>query len=296
MSIIQKIRDKYARIAVIAIALALLGFILMDALVSRNRGLLGGGNSNVVGRVNGKKIDLTDFNKKVEQQEEYQKQQGYSQAGETNRQQAIESVWNQEISRLLMSDELDKLGMQIGKKELGDILYGPNAPDDLKKQFTDQKTGQYNPAQAKQQIDQMLKRGTAEQKAQFNNYLNQLEYIRQVDKYNALFSNSINFPRWFLEKQNADNSQMGKISMVREVYSSIPDSTVKISDQEIADYISKHKEDYKQEENRSIAYITFNASASAADSADAKNKLMALKSELDSIKDVQPLLAQRRRK
>ena len=38
MSIIQKIRDKYARIAVIAIALALLGFILMDAFVSRNRG------------------------------------------------------------------------------------------------------------------------------------------------------------------------------------------------------------------------------------------------------------------
>jgi peptidyl-prolyl cis-trans isomerase D len=290
MSIIQKIRDKYARIAVIAIALALLGFILMDALVSRNRGLLGSGNSNVVGRVNGKKIDLTDFNKKVEQQEAYQKQQGYSQGGEADRQQAIESVWNQEVSRLLMSDELDKLGMQIGKKELGDILYGPNAPDDLKKQFTDQVTGQYNPAQAKQQIDQMLKRGTADQKAQFNNYLNQLEYIRQVDKYNALFSTSINFPRWFLEKQNADNSQMGKISMVREVYSSIPDSSVKISDQEITDYISKHKDDYPQKESRSIAYVTFNASASAADSGDAKKKAAAMIAAFDSTKDIQQFL------
>ena len=290
MSIIQKIRDKYARIAVIAIALALLGFILMDALVSRNRGG-GRGNSSLVGRVNGRKIDLVDFNKKVDQQEEYMRQQGYSPGGETGRQQAIESVWNQEVSRLLMEDELDKLGMEIGKRELGDILYGPNAPDDLKKQFTDQATGMYNPAQAKQQIDQMLKRGTAEQKAQFNNYLNQLEYLRLTEKYNSLFSNSANFPRWFLEKQNADNSQLGKVSIVRELYTSIADSAVKISDQEIADYISKHKDDYKQEETRSIAYVAFDASPSAADSLDAKNKAEAMKQEFDSTKEVQAMLA-----
>ncbi len=291
MSIIQKIRDKYARIAVIAIALALLGFILMDALVSRNQGLFAGGNTNVVGRVNGEKIDVTDFNRKVEQQEDFMKQQGYAQGGEASRQQAIESVWNQEVNRILLTSELDKLGMQIGKKELGDILYGPNAPEDLKKQFTDQVTGQYNPAQAKQQIDQMLRRGTAEQKAQFNNYLNQLEFIRQVDKYNALFSSSINFPRWWLEKQNSDNSLLGKISVVREVYTSIPDSTIKVSDQEISDYVSKHKDDYKQEESRSIAYVTFNARPSAADSADARSRAAALIPEFDSTKDVRQLLA-----
>ena len=244
----------------------------------------------MVGRVNGRKIELADFNKKVDQQEEYMRQQGYSPGGETGRQQAIESVWNQEITRLLMEDELDHLGMDIGKRELGDILYGPNAPDDLKKQFTDPATGMYNPAQAKQQIDQMLKRGTAEQKAQFNNYLNQLQHIRLTEKYNSLFSNSTNFPRWFLEKQNADNSQLGKISIVRELYTSIADSAVKISDEEIAAYISKHKEDYKQEESRSIAYVTFDASPSPADSLDARNKAEAMKEEFDSTKDVQTLL------
>ena len=289
MSIIQNIRDKYARIAVVAIALALLGFILMDALVSRNRS--GGGGTSTVGRVNGRKVDLIEFDKKVQQQEAFMQQQGYSTGGETGRQQAIESVWNQEISRLLMEDELDKLGMEIGKKEMGDILYGANAPDDLKKQFTDQATGLYNPAQAKQQIDQMLKRGTAEQKASFNNYLNQLEYLRLNDKYNALLTNSLNFPRWFLEKQNADNSQLGKISIVRELYTSIPDSAVKISDKEIDDYIAKHKDDYKQEESRSISYVAFDANASAADSLDARNKSEAMKEEFDSTKDVQPLLA-----
>jgi peptidyl-prolyl cis-trans isomerase D len=104
-------------------------------------------------------------------------------------------------------------------------------------------------------------------------------------------SNTINFPRWFFEKQNADNSQLAKISMVRKTYADIPDSSIKISDKEIADYISKHKDDYKQEESRSIEYVTFSAAPSATDSVDAKNKLLALKEEFDSTKDVQLLLA-----
>jgi len=291
MSVIQKIRDKYARISVIAIALALMGFILTDYVTGRNRGGYGGGSKNIVGRVNGQKIDRIDFEKKVKQQEDFQKQQGYSRGGEADRQQATQAVWEQEISRILMTEEIDKLGMQVGKREFGDILYGDNAPADIIKQFTDPKTGQFNPAQAKQAVDQMLKKGTQDQKDNFKNFLNQLAVQRMAEKYNSLLTNGTNYPRWILEKQNADNSQLGKLSMIREVYSSIPDSSVKISDQEIADFVSKHKEDYKQEEGRSIAYVSFSASASAADSADAKNKAAALITQLDTTKNVQQLLA-----
>ena len=77
--------------------------------------------------------------------------------GAASRQQAIETAWNQELARIVMASELDKLGMQIGKKEVGDILYGANPPQDLKQQFTDPQTGAYNPQLAKQQIDQMMK-------------------------------------------------------------------------------------------------------------------------------------------
>ena len=59
------------------------------------------------------------------------------------RQQAIDMAWGQEKDRIVMSSEFDKLGMQIGKKESAYVLYGPNAPQDLKQQFTDPKTGVY---------------------------------------------------------------------------------------------------------------------------------------------------------
>ncbi|MES1220932.1 MAG: peptidylprolyl isomerase [Bacteroidota bacterium] len=291
MSVIQKIRDKYSRVAVIAIAVALLGFILIDYISGKSRGLFSSNGSGTVGSVNGTSIKINEFELKVKQQEDYLQQQ-YGQSGDALRSQAVEQAWNQEITRILMEKEVDKVGMQIGKKEVNDLLFGANPPEDLKRQFTDPQTGQYNVGEAVARINEMKRKGTAQQKESFNVYISQLEFLRLVDKYNALLINSINYPRWFFEKQNADNSQLAKISMVRDPYVSIIDSSLKVSNKEIEDYISDHKEDYKQEESRSIAYITFSAAPNAADSADTRNKLLALKPEFDSLKDVKPLLAQ----
>ena len=294
MSIIQTIRDKGAKVSVVLIALALVGFILTDYFSGRGGGAVGG-TGGTVGRVNGNKVAFEDFSKKVDQTEENMKQQGYPD-GAALRQQAIDQTWNQEVNRIILTEEFDKLGIQIGKKELGDILYGPNAPEDLKKQFTDEATGQFNPVTAKSTIDQMLKKKvkTPEEQAQkdnFNNYIYQLEQQRKETKFVSLLANSTNFARWFIEKQNSDNSQMAKISVVKEVYTSIPDSAVKIDDKEIAAYISKHKDDYKQVESRSINYVTFSASPSAADSTEARNKVLALKETFDSTQNLEQFLA-----
>ena len=289
MSVIQKIQDKYAKLMAVVIAVALLTFVVM--LAFENGGSLFRGNVTSIGSINGEKIDAIAFSKKIDQQEASMEQQGYP-SGASTRQMAIDNAWNQELGRVVMTSELDKLGMQIGKKELGDILYGENAPQDLKQQFTDPKTGVYNPQLAKQQIDQMLKskQVSAEQKAAFNSYVDQLEFMRLNEKYNSLLTTSINFPKWLVEKQNADNSQMANISFARQFYTSIPDSSIKISDSEIQEYINKHKKEFKQEENRSISYVAFSALPTAADTTATRERLLALKPELDSTKDLQQFL------
>ncbi len=290
MSVIQKIQEKYAKLMAVVIAIALLTFVVM--LAFENGGsLFNAGQSNTVGTINGKKISAIEFSKLIDQQEAGMEKQGYP-PGAALRQQAIETAWNQEIGRIVITSELDKLGMQIGKKEIGDILYGANPPQDLKQQFTDEKTGAYNALLAKQQIDQMMKskQTPPQQKEQFNQYITQLEFIRLNDKYNSLLTNSINFPKWLIEKQNADNSQLAKISLVREFYTSVPDSVVKISDKEIEDYISKHKDLFEQEESRSISYVAFSALPTAADSLATKERLLALKQEFDSTKDLKNFL------
>ncbi len=289
MSIMQTIREKGAKVTVVIIAIALLGFILTDYFSGKGRSGFTGG-SKTIGKVNGKSVNYESFNKRVELMENNMKQQGYPSSPSLT-QQAVDQTWNQEINRILLSQEVDKLGIRISKKELGDILYGPNAPQDLKQQFSDQTTGQYNAISAKQNIDEMLKKGTQEQKDNINSYITDLEEQRKQDKYIALLSNSINYPRWFIEKQNADNSQIAKVSLVREVYTSIPDSSIKIDDKEIADYISKHKDDFKQEESRSIQYVTFNAAPSAADTAETKNSLEQKREEFQTTTNMEQFLA-----
>jgi peptidyl-prolyl cis-trans isomerase D len=283
MSVIQNIRDKYARVAVIAIALALLGFILMDAFTGRSN--LFGGNNTTVGSVNGNKIEYVAFSRKVKAQEDMAQQQGYE-INDATRQQIIESAWNEEINRTLLQREFEELGLTVGKKEMNDLLFGANPPADLKQGFTDPQTGAYNALGAQQYFNELKKNGTAEQKAQMGQYLESLEYQQMVGKYTSLLSNSIYYAKWFLEKQNTDNSLIARISYVAVPYATISDSVVKVTDSEIKDYIEDHKNEFEQkEETRSISYVTFSAAPTAADSVAVRNSMNGLKAEFDAAQD-----------
>src|SRR5437764_3128361 len=139
MSVIQNIRDKYARWAVIAIAVSLLGFILMDAFAGRT-GLFSNRQTNTLGKVNGNTIDATEFSKKVQKEEAMESKQGYD-VNDERRQQINEQFWQQETDNIIMKDQYEDLGLTVGDKELKDVLYGNNPPDFIKQPFTDPKTG-----------------------------------------------------------------------------------------------------------------------------------------------------------
>ena len=273
MSVIQSIRDKYARISVIAIAVALLGFIMMDAFSGRNQAT----GATTIGSVNGEKIQYTDFAQKVKAQEDQAQAQGY-QMNDATRQQVIESVWNSEVDQALLKDEFEELGLTVGKKEMNDVLFGANPPQDLKQGFSDPQTGVYNALSAQQYFANLKKTGTPEQKAQMNAYLASLEYQQLAGKYMALLSNSIYYPKWFLEKQATDNSLLAKVSYVGVPYTTISDSAVTVTDDEIKTYINNHKEEFEQKEpTRSISYVTFSAAPTAADSAAVLQQVQSLK-------------------
>lgn len=268
----------------IAIAVALLGFILMDAFTGRSS-FFGSGGSTTIGTVNGQKIEYADFARKVKAQEDQAQQQGY-QMNDATRQQVIESVWNGEVDQAILKDEFAELGLTVGKKELNDVLFGANPPQELKQGFTDPQTGAYNALSAQQYFANLRKTGTPEQKAQMNAYLESLEYQQQVAKYAALLANSIYYPKWFLEKQAADNSLMAKAAYVAVPYATISDSAVKVTDEEIKTYISNHKEQFEQKEpTRSVSYVSFSAAPTAADSAAVLQQVQSLKPQFAAATD-----------
>jgi peptidyl-prolyl cis-trans isomerase D len=290
MSVIQTIRDKAAWIIIGAIALALIAFIVQDALQGGGGGGLFRGSSTTLGKVNGTSIDARDFEQRYKMAEENYRAQNYP-VNDQLRNQIRESLWNEFVEDALMGEEYQKLGIKISDKEVGDILYGANPPDMLKRQFTDS-TGVFN-AQAAYQAIRGLKKNTPQYNSFWGEFVPALEKARQREKFTALVGKSMYVPKWLLEKTNAENSQRSSISYVNVPYSTISDSTVKVTDEDVKEYVGAHKEIYKQENERSLVYVTFDAAPSKNDSEAVYNTVVKQREPLAAAAttaDIQSLL------
>jgi peptidyl-prolyl cis-trans isomerase D len=291
MSIIQTIREKAAWLVFGVIALSLLGFLLMDAFVGKSgRGIMSG-DKTVIGSVNGKKIDYVEYQKKVQLVEDQYQQSGYP-MNEMMRQNVQDQVWNQFIEDNVLNGEYDKLGLKVTPKELEDMLFGANPPQDLRRQFSNEQ-GIYDAKMARDAIANLKKQKNNPMADNFSNiYLPELMKARMREKYASLLGNTYYIPKWMAEKMNADNSELAAISFVSVPYTTVSDSAaeVKVSDAEIEAYLNKHKDEYKQEASRSIKYVSFSAAPTAADSNAVKTGLENLRSEFASAPDASAFL------
>jgi len=274
MSIIQNIRDKGAWIIFTIIVIALVAFVLQDGIGKQ-------GNTAVtdLGTVNGVSINKINFEEKLEIQV-----QNYASQG-VKREQLIGFLWNQEIDRILYIKEEEKLGITVGNKEITDVLFGTESP--LRQEFTDPNTGEFKVNDAKQAIAQVKKSKNQEQ-------INQIEklYIepsienRLRNKYQALIVKGLQVPSWMVQKQYNELNSIANIEIVGIPYASISDSTIKVTDDEVASYIKENAASFQVEEaSKSINFVGFSAAPTSADSASVLNTITALKADFQAAPD-----------
>jgi peptidyl-prolyl cis-trans isomerase D len=266
MSIIQNLRDRAAWIISGAIAFALIVFVVEEGL--RNKSIFGGDQNNL-GKVNGQKIERLAFEERFKQLEDRYSRMGYP-MDENTRAQQRDMLWNEYVEDAVMDATYDDLGLEVTEKEIGDILYGANPPQDLAQRFTDPKTGKYDANAAYQAIQQIKKqKNSPDYKSFFGDYVPALVKLRKKEKYDALINSSVYVPKWLVEKQNSENSQIASVSYVAVPYSTIADTSIKVTDADINAYVAKNKKLFKQEKSASISYVLFSGAPNAKDSAQA---------------------------
>jgi len=282
---IQKIQEKGAWIIVVLIALSLIAFILMDS--SFQRGNLFS-NTTTVGKINGQKIERTDFEKQLDMVTKMQSQQGQ----QPQREQLIGQVWNYELQLTTLKQQAEKLGLSFTEAELESVLFGSNPPQFMQQQFSDPKTGVYDANAARQQFAAIKKQLNNPQVAEFEQaYIAPLIDQSIAQKYQSLIVGATYIPKWLGEKEAADQSAMASVDYVQVPYSSIADDQAKVSDEEITAYISKHPKQFEQKfETRNISYVAFNAAPTGTDSAAVKNEVNALKEGLAAATDPKAFL------
>ena len=274
MSIIQNIRDKGAWIIFTIIVIALVAFVLQDGIGKQ-------GNTTVtdLGSVNGISINKINFEEKLEIQV-----QNYASQG-VKREQLIGFLWNQEVDQLLYIKEEETLGITVGNKEINDVLFGTDSP--FKQEFTDPNTGEFKVNDAKQAIAQVKKSKNKEQINQIEKtYIEPSIQNRLRNKYQALIVKGVQVPSWMVQKQYNELNSIANINIVGIPYTSISDSTIKVTDEEVASFIKENAAAYQVEEaSKSINFVGFSAAPTSTDSVAVYNTITALKADFQAAQD-----------
>jgi len=143
MGIMSFLRNRAGIIIVGAIGFAIVAFLVSDAV--KMGGSFMQGNQSDVGEVDGNAISILEFNEKVEQNtNNFKQQMGQSNLDPQMTSYIIENTWNQSVSQILMSKEMSRLGLQVSKNELNDLVSGKNPDPQILQNFGDPQTGQLN--------------------------------------------------------------------------------------------------------------------------------------------------------
>ncbi|WP_143308707.1 peptidylprolyl isomerase [Chitinophaga vietnamensis] len=278
MSVIQKIRDKYAVVIVVVICLAIVSFLLQDAFFGKSSLAR---RSTAVGKVNGQELDLSEYQRRIQDEESAARQQ-MPNLDEQTRQYIREQVWNQFLNEQIMQDQYKKLGIVVTEAEVVDQITGKNPSPIVVQQFTH--NGQFD----RQQLVQVVQQASSNPqiREQLHNLQNYIAKTQEQRKYLSLVKASVYYPKWLAKQQMEDNSKTATVSYVNVPYASIADSTVKVTDSELERFIQDHKQLFKVEESRKIEYLVFDAIPTAIDSAAAIKQLLTLKAEMDTVKDI----------
>lgn len=277
MSALEQIRQRPILIISI-LGIALLLFIL--TAVDRPGELFS--DNHTVAEVGGKKIDYMEFQRRVEQQSEQMRNQGYANIDNARIQTM---VLQQMINEALLTQEFEDLGLVVTDNELSKAMIGETPHPMVSRMvqqwgfpsvqvlydyaYNPQKYG-LDPAQSQQlqQAWQSLEQDT--------------EKMLLSQKFSSLFTGALPANKLDAKAYYDDNATTSTIAYVRKDYSTLADDDFKPTDADIEAIYNEEKNRFRIDENQFVIdYITVDIVPSKADldlaAADVNKALAELK-------------------
>lgn len=271
MGIMSFLRNRAGIIIVGAIGFAIVAFLLSDAV--KMGGSFMHASQSEVGEVDGETINILEFNEKVEQNtNNFKQQMGQSSLDPQMTSYIIENTWNQSVSQILISKEMARLGLQVSKNELNDLVSGKSPDPQILQNFGDPKTGQLNRMQLNAFLDNVKSQpASSPVNQQWTSFLLNIRENKLAQKYANLVKNSLYVTSLEAKEDYDQRNKLATFSFVSLDYNSLPDNQVKLTDKDYSDYYNENKARFKNPiEKRSFEYIVFDANPSKADSAEVK--------------------------
>ncbi len=266
MALIGKIRNNMW-LVVVLLALALAGFIIMDMTSGKSSNSFG--SRTTMGEVDGEKIDYMDF----------QRAESALYGGSGDVYGRRNSLWNFFVEKAIIDEIADASGIGVGADELTELEFGANLSPIVQSFYTNPQTGQVDRAQL-DEIKKAIDAGTVtnpEFAGRFNELRKQVIKAQKQTKLSNIVSKSMYTPTWYAETLDKLNNETASFEYVKVPFDSIPDTEIKLTDEDFAKYIKENAVKYtNKEEVRNIAFIVYDVKPTVEDSNRIKDGLVAL--------------------
>jgi peptidyl-prolyl cis-trans isomerase D len=268
MATLQKIRNKGGVLVASVIGLALLAFILGDFFSSGNS-LLSGKRLEVA-EIDGKAINIMDYNVKIEELSDFYKRSYNLQNLDNQTLESIkEETWKNTVREIILGKAYKKLGINVSNDELITMLQGDSINSGgvniimdephpiIKNWFTNPETGEFNRFQMVNYFNAISNPAYKEEQKRWIFLENQIVDERLSQKYFTLVRKGIQPSKLDAKYYTQESGNTVDFSFVYENFTSIPDDQVSVSPAETEKYYDQHKNEYKQVDGRSIEYVVF---------------------------------------
>ena len=285
MATLQTIRNRGGLLVSIVIGLALIAFIVGDALNSGSR--IFNSQRNQIGEIAGEGVSIIDFQNRVSKNEEMIKaMNNVSSLNEEQQTMLRENTWQQMIMEQLMQREYDEIGIDVSGDELYDALLGENMSPALRQLFTNPNTGEIDYAGARDYVKKVISApNNIPQKAYWLNMEKEVSDSRKMAKYNAIVAKALYNTDAQAQEAAANSADKADISYIVKNYSTIEDSTINVSNGEIKEYYNKHQKSFEQPESRKIVYVNFDIEPSGEDFSETEGAVNDLVKEFEESAD-----------
>lgn len=276
MAVIEKIRGK-ANLLLVFVGFSLVAFILGDFFSSNNG--MSSSDANI-GEIDGKKVNVMDFEEKVQVQlTNYKLQSNTDNVDQNTTEQIREQTWNQLINEMVLTPQYEKLGITCSPKELLDMVQGKNPHPQVKQAFTDPKTGVFNPANISNFLKNMDNDQTGKTRQQWVVFEKAIREERIQQKYYNLIKQGLYISKAEAKDDFFNRTKTASVRYVTLNYASIPDTTIEVTDAELKTLYNATMKKYKQEASANIDYVTFEVFPSDVDRQAAEFEIKKLTEE-----------------
>jgi len=258
MAILSKIRQR-SILLILIIALALFSFVLADVIKS------GGfsGNSNKVGSINGTDIDYQEFMQKVSNAEK--QQQGMTTT------QAINNVWEQEVRKVLLNEQYDKIGLTLGKDQIMGVI--KNHPQYSQAPQFLNAAGKFDEKKFEEYVKTLQNSQDQAAWQQWLAFETDIQDYAKEQIYNTLIKSSVYTTKVEGKVKYERETNKVDFDFVSVAYSTVSDDQVKVSDEEIIAYMKKNPKKYKYDNTRTLEFVVIDNKPSKEDEQAIKTKI-----------------------